>query len=107
MVYKEKQLLDNVTTTDSYQDSETFGVHGFQKALLWLKNTGGSNSLNYKVFGRQELHSDWEELKGETELAAGATAVETSSDPWWALKIQVASAVSETPTTCDAYGSKK
>jgi len=102
------KVFDNVTTEDAYKDSKVVVYSGpseppiFAFIIFWIKNTGGTNSLNFKIFASPD-GVNWEELKPATSLGPGKTAYETLTEPWYALKMQVASAAAGSPTTCDAW----
>lgn len=96
------KVLDNVTTTDSYVDSDHASFNKQQDiVILEILNTG-SNALHFKILASND-YSNWYTLKVETSLAADGKTYETCTDPWLYFKFQVKSASAGNHTTVDAH----
>jgi len=91
--YKTKRVLQNETTKDTYDvESKVFDMRLFSKALVHLKEIGGTNAIKYNLLGSID-GSIWEALKSDIAVLTGATAKEPVTDAWNWLKLQVASNV--------------
>jgi len=91
--YKTKKVFDNFLTSDNYEDSLIFDMRFFSKVLIHIKEIGGTKAIKYKVLACLDP-SIWEALKSDVVVSASGSAVETLSDAWNWVKIQVASNVS-------------
>lgn len=113
--YKRKRLLDNYTTTDNYEDSDTdktrsniFDARLFKEKVIQIVNKHASNVAKYKVLGCIDPKK-WEEIKAEATLAGNTSVLLDSGDvaelgkPLAFYKVLVASNVAGTPAIIDAY----
>lgn len=64
-----------------------------------LHNTHGTNALKFKLWGSPD-NSDWEEILGETTLAAGAKVSCVNNDFWRFTKISAKGDVGASEITC-------
>jgi len=104
MLHKKEKVLDNVTTTDTYQDSKIAIILRYSRVLIYIKNTGTTNDLHYKILATCDYPvAPWHEIKAETLLGADAGDYVALTDAWDAVKIQVKSAVAGASTTVDAW----
>ncbi len=91
---------DNGTTTDSYANALDWRYEGIQEGRITLKNTGDSNSLDYKLLTYSHFSgNEYEEVTGS--LGAGNTQVFSLSKAYARVKVQVKSTTSGNATTYD------
>lgn len=106
-----EKVCDAQSTTDAYTDSRIVEFKNFVRCGIWIKNTHGSNSLDWKVMGRYSVgdtDADWEEEKAEAALGNGATGThEITAKNYAALKIQIKATVGGNQATCDSFMVKK
>jgi hypothetical protein len=88
---------------DDYMDSTIFDARFYANKLFQIINRHASNALLYKVLACINP-SKWEEIQGETNLAAASSVALSSSDRWAYYKIQVKNAVALSAATVEAYG---
>lgn len=96
------------TTTNSYVDVLTWDVRGYKKKSIYLKNTGGANSL--LVLVNKKCHSaglTWTEMTEQT-IAFGSSFLWRSCESYATVMLQVKSASAGNSTTYqyDAIGVK-
>lgn len=91
------------TVTDAYMDSKIFDARFYAHKLFNLINRHASNVLLYKVLACIDPNK-WEELQGETSLAAASSIALSNNDRWAYYKIQVKNAVALSAATVEAYG---
>jgi len=73
------------TTTASYVTHD-HSIKDFEKITICIKETGGAQSMYYKIeVSMQKV--DWYELKGETSIAANGNVYQTLTDPWRWIRI--------------------
>jgi len=100
---REAYVEDSVSgeTTDSYADALDFDARGYKYTTIILKNTHGSNSLNYKTLVRAKYDGNdhTEPSPAQGTLAAGGTAKIVENVPVARIKVQVKSASAGNPAT--------
>jgi len=104
--YKTKRLFQGFVTSDDYEDSFVFDMRMFPRALIHIKETGGSNAIKYNLLGCLDP-SMWYLLKSDEVVTAGSEATEAITEAWNWLKLQVASNVSGNAGTVNAFGNGK
>ena len=109
-LWKRRRVLDNFTTSDSYQDSKIFDARFLKEKIVSMKNFHASNCAKYKVLGCLDP-TIWHELVAEAQLEGGAsikldssvTGAEQLGKPFAFIKIQVASFAAGNPATINAF----
>jgi hypothetical protein len=87
------------TTTDSYATlGAAWDVASCLRKTLVVRNTGGTNSANYRVQGSVD-GTNWVEVVAEQTLAAGLSAKQHVNDYWTHLRVQIKSATATLQTT--------
>ena len=87
------------TTTDDYADNTlTIETGGFPRKIISLKNTGGSNTLKYKIDTSIDNVVYFGSV-AETTLAPAATASKIDTDDWKYVKVQVKNNATTAATT--------
>ena len=98
-----KKLIDEVTTTNDYVDFKV-GTASFREVTFTIKNTGGSNAILWRVDGANDpAFTDANEEKAEESVGAGAKGVCNVTYVYAHMRIQIKSAVADTPSTVDAW----
>jgi hypothetical protein len=100
--YLREYVFRNQITTNSYEDSLIVDCRLFEKKLFEILNKDSANALLFKILACTDPNLGWTEIKSETSLAAGAKTYEWDTEPWAYVKIQVKSAVADTPAKVDA-----
>jgi hypothetical protein len=90
--YKTKRVLHNEVTTDAFDvESKVFDMRLLSKALVHVKEVGGTNAIKYNLLGSID-GSIWATLNAvPTVVLAGALGKELVTDAYSWLKLQVAS----------------
>lgn len=89
------------TTTNDYADALDWDSRGFNTKSITIKNTGDTNSLDYKLLVRYSDYDggdDQEELS-ESTLDQGETALLHLNKAYSRIKLQVKSTVADQHTT--------
>ncbi|MHC4748743.1 MAG: hypothetical protein ACYTFW_02605 [Planctomycetota bacterium] len=105
----DSKIFNNITTTDGYIYSIT-AFRNFKTGSIWLKNTGGTNQLNYTVdirYHEIDTEADWEEKTAETALATNTSVVISITEVCSAIRVGVQSASAGNATTCRGFLIKK
>ena len=76
------------TTTAAYVTALTQDFRNYSKMLFRIRETGGAESLKYKVHG-SVCGVSWEEIVPETTVALSSSDYETFTDAWCFIRIQV------------------
>ena len=100
--YVKARVFNKTTTTNNYRDSIIFDARLFKSIIFEIRNEHNSNALHFKILACIEP-DEWHELKSETTLNAKSKTYETLTDAWAYLKIQIKSAVADSPAICTAY----
>lgn len=100
--YIKARVFKDFLTSDDYKDSILFDCRLLEKKIFNLKNKAAANVAQFKILGCIEPDL-WEEIKTETDLAAGASTYEWDTEPWAFVKIQVKSKLADTPAKITAY----
>jgi hypothetical protein len=87
------------TTANSYSDALTWLVAELGNKTILLKNTHGSNSLHYRLYGYAVEEGIDNEMVPETELSAGEVAEFHYDRQWSKLVLQVKAAIAENQAT--------
>jgi hypothetical protein len=98
---REFVFRDYITTND-YVDSLPIDCRLFEKKIFEIKNKDPTNALKFKILACTDPNFGWTEIKTETSLAAATPTYEWDTEPWAYVKIQVKSAVADTPAKVDA-----
>jgi hypothetical protein len=86
LVFKRVRVMKEATGA-AYADSLIFDKRVMKTVVISIKETGGAQSIYYKVLACIDPE-DWHELQGETSLVASGHVALTVSDPWAFLKLQ-------------------
>jgi len=84
----------SIESTDAFVTILKIDARGFRKFIAEIKNTDGSNSIDYKILGSRRWRDasvesetfwdgsseDFREIKASTALAAGAYAIDEEVD---------------------------
>jgi len=100
--YLREYVFRDQITTNSYEDSLIIDCRLFEKKIFEIKNKDPTNALKFKILACTDPNFGWTEIKGETSLAAATATYEWDTEPWAYVKIQVKSAVDDTPAKVDA-----
>lgn len=106
----EEKIIDDVTTENAYVDSLIVEVLNYPKAVIWIKNTGATYELHWKILGKYSVidpDADWEEEKAQAVLNTSTSAVQEITKPYAAIKVQIKSETTDEHTTCDSFCVKK
>lgn len=76
------------TTTAAYVTALTKTFQNYSKMLLHIIETGGAQSMKYKIHG-SVCGTTWHEIVAATDLAASADEYETITDAWSFIRVQV------------------
>lgn len=119
-VGKREKVIDNVTTNDqAEQFSKIVEILNYAKFAVWLKNTGASYDLEYRILGTFDLmdpDAEWTEIKTWTTLGEGLIATFPTTEtekveaekPWHGIRIGIRRLSGELgDTTCDAFLNRK
>jgi hypothetical protein len=98
---REFVFRDYITTND-YVDSLPIDCRLFEKKIFEIKNKDPTNALKFKILACTDPQFGWTDIKTETSLAAATPTYEWDTEPWAFVKIQVKSAVADTPAKVDA-----
>jgi len=98
---REFVFRDYITTND-YVDSLPVDCRLFEKKIFEIKNKDPTNALTFKILACTDPNFGWTEIKTATSLAAATPTYEWDTEPWAYVKIQVKSAVADTPAKVDA-----
>jgi len=109
-LWERRRVLDQFTTSNSYEDSKIFDARFYKDKAISIKNIHATKVAKYKVLGCIDP-SIWHELVAEATLAAGAsialdstvTGAEQLRKPYAFIKIQVASNVADNHATINAF----
>ena len=87
----QKQGSITGTVADTYATVLTLQVANYEKILIHIKNSGVSNTLDYKIFGYAVNGGDlYEEIPGETILATSTTdSIKIANTAYATLVIQM------------------
>lgn len=100
--YIREFVLRDFITTNDYVDSFPIDCRLFEKKIFEIKNKHAANALKFKILACTDPNFGWTEIKTETSLAAATPTYEWDTEPWAFVKIQVKSAVADTPAKVDA-----
>lgn len=106
--YKTKRVLENEITADTFTvESKVFDMRLFSKALVHVKEVGGTNAIKYNLLGCID-GSIWLTLTpAPVVVLAGAIGKEIVTDAYSWLKLQVASNVPASAGKVTAFISGK
>lgn len=76
------------TTAAAYATAKCLNVMNYSKILFHILETGGAQSLKYKVEA-SVCGSVWHEVVAETTVAASADEYETITDAWSLVRVRV------------------
>ena len=98
--YKEK-LATTGTTTNSYATARDIDMRGMESGVCTIENTGGTNSMDYKVVGEYADYSEGEsnEIVSETAITAGNKDFFQLENAYARILVQVKSTSSGNHTT--------
>ncbi len=80
---------ESITLSDSFVVKGTFDVRNYTSLLFYIQNSGGTNDLDYDVYGHADPNNGtaptfstntWFQLKGTTTVQENAVGVETLTD---------------------------
>ena len=88
-MWKADSGTETGTTTASYADALSWRCHELDSKTILLKNTHGTDSLKYRLFGCATENGLENELVAETQLNAGKMAEFHYDRQWHKLLLQV------------------
>lgn len=85
------KVFDAKVTTASYVASLKVRILDAEKTLIYIKETGGAQSIYYKIMGRLKADdADSEKtIKTETSIAANGSAIWSITDPYEDIWIEI------------------
>ena len=87
------------TTANAYADALDFPAWGSANKTIQLKNTGGSNTLKYKIWSRIADGGLETAEVGETSLAPAAITTVQYNNAFYSLRVEVKSSATDAHTT--------
>ena len=95
---KRASLLKREQTGNAYADSRVYDMRFISKVVIQIANTHATNGLYYKILGCVDPETvDFDEIQAETLLAGASKVKHSLTDSWSFIKVQVKSAVADTP----------
>jgi|TARA_R100001530_G_scaffold106954_2_gene74732 hypothetical protein len=86
------------TSANAYVAVQETDVAAFRTTIHYIKDTDGANGITYKIEATID-GTNYETIKAEATLAAGADYFETDTDAWDSVKISIKSTVSDSHGT--------
>ena len=93
------------TTTDALATLNGDWTCGeFKEKAIVVRNTGGSNSLTYRILGSTDDGATFLEEVAEVAVAFGASSRQEINGPFTDLRIEIRATVGSNQTTAEAEG---
>ena len=101
-----------ITLTDSFVVKGTFDVRNYTKLLFYIQNSGGTNDLDYDIYGHADPNNGtaptfstntWFQLIGTTTVQENAVKVETLTDRYAYVVLRMKRTTSAQDTTAKVW----
>lgn len=101
-----------ITLTDAFVVKGTFDVRNYTKLLFYIQNSGGTNDLDYDLYGHGDENAGtaptfstntWFQLKGTTTIQENAVKIETLTDRYAYVVLRMKRTSSGQDTTAKVW----